>query len=251
MNHPPTRSRKGWWLTAGLLAAVAILGLRFVIPYYRVRAAIASIDQLGGVIIRDQRSGGEWFEKVFGKDAFSEFDNVHSVIFRTQIPADQYASLLERLAVYSNLKMLQIGPIHDDMKFLESFADLEGLVITHSRITAKGMAHIGRLNRLEGLGIWESEIESGAWQVLVEMKHLKSLQLKGNSFPVSAIAQLNKLSKLETLDLCGLNVTDDGVRQLRLKSLPQLRTLRLERTAVSKTLLDELRQEFPLLLLEF
>ena len=68
-------------------------------------------------------------------------------------------------------------------------------------------------------------------QPLVELRHLKTLDLRFTPISNAGLAYVKELTTLETLNLQATRVTDDGLRQLQ--SLTNMQKFSVERTAVT------------------
>jgi hypothetical protein len=133
---------------------------------------------------------------------------------------------------------------------------------TYGRVSRTDMAHIGRLSRLEYLGLCGSGVDDQGVAEVANLKDLTSLDLSFNAISdtglasVGSLAQLKKLHlqatnigdaglefltqmrKLEFLDLRYTAVTDAGIQ--RLKSMSHLKTVALRGAAVTEKGVREL-----------
>ncbi len=96
---------------------------------------------------------------------------------------------------------------------------LQGLWLHDSRITDRGLAHVGRIKGLENLTLQNTEITDAGLEHLKGLTKLKLLELDGTKVSDNGLALLEGLSTLERISLTRTRVTAGGVEKLK-KALP-------------------------------
>ena len=141
---------------------------------------------------------------------------------------------------------LRAKPVTDeDLKELKNFPYLENIELNHTRITGLGLVHLSELRNLKYLTFWKTQVDDEGLKHLALLENISRLgldetritdaglvYLKGltnlevglglNHTAITDVGleHLKDLKKLKQLSLRGTNVTDAGVRKLKL-SLPQ------------------------------
>jgi hypothetical protein len=114
-----------------------------------------------------------------------------------------------------HLKWLrEVLPMFDTLKSL--------CVMTSSKATDKGLAHLADVPQLEQLDLDESRVTSAGLRHLTGAVGLKYLSLRSTSVG-DDLASLRSFPQLVILDLGETAVTDAGLRHVA--ALPKLRTL--------------------------
>ncbi len=83
------------------------------------------------------------------------------------------------------------------------------------------LAKVGRLSRLESLGLSPSTIDEEGLAHLEGLNNLVYLDLGGTRVTDAGIVRLCRLTKLTALSLAGTKVTDAGIKELQ-RALPRL-----------------------------
>lgn len=263
MNQLLTLSRKRWWLTAGLLAAVTILGLRFGIPYYRTRAAIAAIKRAGGTV-RIGESSLRWVRPFVGDRLFQGFDAVIEADLNVWPPRNtsEPRSLVACLAAFPRLRVLKMGVLQGDelkdlhrlhglqelhvsgrlcetaLQHVSTLGSLQQLYLTGSQLTGDGLASLSSLDELRALSLQRASVDDSVLDNLKSLQNLKWLCLNetgADDAALSAIAEITTLEELHISDSC---VTDQGVAALI--ELPNLWRLELNGNAISDRALESI-----------
>jgi len=124
----------------------------------------------------------------------------------------------------------------DDANFemLTRNRGLKSLVIgdSNSKLSDRGLEALGKLSDLESLEIWYSrETTKTGIAALAQLRKLRSLTIAYlRSFDDEALKLLSSSPGIEMLDLIELNITDEGLTQLKaLKSLKYLRVSQCKR----------------------
>jgi beta-lactamase regulating signal transducer with metallopeptidase domain/5-hydroxyisourate hydrolase-like protein (transthyretin family) len=128
------------------------------------------------------------------------------------------------------------------LKWLPSFSRLTELYLTNKQVTDDSLRHIGRLEKLEALTVWDApHLTEAGLQHLGGTKSLRRLSLGKTKVGDKALEVFGMLSNLEELNLGG-ELTDDGLRHLA--GLDKLRSLFVETTAApfSDAAAEHLRQ---------
>jgi serine/threonine protein kinase len=98
-------------------------------------------------------------------------------------------------------------------------------------VTDEGVAHLGKLWRLDHLGLRKTEVTDNGLAHLAHLPTIKRLNLQNTRVSDSGLALLSSLRQLEHLWLSGTKVTDNGLAHL--KDVSTLISLGLENTAIS------------------
>jgi outer membrane protein assembly factor BamB len=135
------------------------------------------------------------------------------------------------------------------LKRLQSLSELEMLNLYGNHVTDAGLAHLRSLQSLRDLNLSLLPITDAGLEhltPLTRLAHLDLLYSEGFAGPMltdGAVAALEPLTNLTTLNLTGAKLTDAGLE--RLQGLTQLKMLQLARTGVSENGLREFRKAVP------
>jgi hypothetical protein len=165
----------------------------------RQREAVVRILELGGRVFYDYQDeygrrlnaepgSPEWLRKLLGDDFFCEVVTVDCVLRKF---GDNDARRLQEL---TNLKRLLLG---------------------HTQITDKGLAHLQGMTKLEELGLGHTKITDDGLAHLTRMANLERLWLIGTHITDEGLAHLRGMIKLDWVLLDDTIVTDEGISQLQ------------------------------------
>jgi hypothetical protein len=132
----------------------------------------------------------------------------------------------------------------EDLKLIGKLPFLEILVLTGTRITNAGLAHLKGLTKLRCLWLWNTRIDDQGLRHLKGMTKLWQLLLDGTKVTDAGLAHLKGLVELEEwLGLSDTLVTDQGLKHL--EGLTKLQSLTLMRTKVTEEGVKKLRAALP------
>ena len=124
------------------------------------------------------------------------------------------------------------------MEYVAGLTALESLDVSYTQVTNNGMEFLAPLNRIEQLSIGGNKISGPGLHILKSLPRLKRLNLSGaqkrnsgtwaTTIKEGDMETIGALTKLESLNLAGLRVTNSGLS--RLKGMTQLRELDLSKT---------------------
>jgi hypothetical protein len=117
-------------------------------------------------------------------------------------------------------------PVRDVLRSIlgRDFVDrLTAVDLAECDVSETELAQLGRLPRIEWLGLWESRFDRKGLIHLGKMKQLRWLQVEGTPVLDRDLKHLAGLTKLERLDLSDTQVTDAGIEALAARNLPNLR----------------------------
>ena len=115
---------------------------------------------------------------------------------------------LQRLTALPNLKTLSLTSIDVDPKA--------------ARFGPKGVATIGKLTKLEHLGLYATGLKDDDLTVIAGMSELKSLKISKETLSDAAFAKLAALKNLEKLDILSSKISKAAVEELK-KAKPDLK----------------------------
>ena len=103
------------------------------------------------------------------------------------------------------------------LDYLKPSQSIRSLCIDLTPVTDDGIRSIRRLRSLEELAFWRTNIEGHSFSVLVDLPHLRELDLQLNPSvdPLKSITGLVKLTQLKKLTLTASNFSDSEVNQLK------------------------------------
>ncbi len=192
---------RGWWRRFSLrsllvlvtLCAIALgVWVSYFQPYYAEREVLSALPQRARIGIEPR--GPSWLRDIFD---------------------GKYAERVVAVQVS--------GPTDADLAKLSLLRELRQLTVAGGdEITDAGLAHVGRLSRLERLDLEAPQVSDRGVQHLSRLDHLQSLSLK-SSITDDGLTHIGQLTNLRTLDL-SCPISDDGMPALL--SLQQLEVLR-------------------------
>jgi hypothetical protein len=146
----------------------------------------------------------------------------------------------------SGISLEGIKAADNRLKLLESFTEIEFLVITDTTVSDAGLQYLAPLRELQrlelrdvdGSGITDAGLKH--FEGLHQLRKLEFHHVVGNKITDAGIASLKRLTELRTLDLSETGLTDAGLKHLA--GLKQLQTLTIERTHVTGIGLQHLHE---------
>ena len=197
----------------------------------------------------------DWLRRAIGDEYFREVAHVSIFVDIQKGMATGPNNLAVRvddlmmvLRTQSGIKTLQLGGNTMTDKGLESIADLTGLrelvLWWATEITDAGVAHLGRLRRLQMLDISLSRLTDEGVRSLAVLPELEELGLQGK-FTDKSLLYLSRAGHLKSLRLHGgeCEFGDEGLRHL--EGLKDLRRLILENAKVSEAAKERLLKAIP------
>jgi|GEM_PF-6637861 len=227
MSKPRTKSRWGWWITAGLAFCLLAAGLRVGLPLYRRNVALATVTRLK-FTVKTSSQRPEWLRKydrwgwTNGLDSVNEIYDWHYT--GSRLSETEIDEFLSQIRVFHELKRLDMFGINlqdRDLSVLEYFPNLESLNLEMSSVTGDGMKYLASSLKIHELILTNTEVDD------------------------AGLSRLALHVKLARLDLDGTHVSDAGLKHLA--QLPNLNTLNVSNTAVTEAGLDELLKSHPAL----
>jgi Leucine-rich repeat (LRR) protein len=98
---------------------------------------------------------------------------------------------------------------------LLQYKKLVRLNLSHTRIADPDLLYLRPATQIEDLNLAYSEhITDIGMSVIKDWKNLKRLDVSGTQTADGALALLGRLGRLESLDVAGSEVTDDGIQEL-------------------------------------
>jgi len=176
---------------------------------------------------------------------FAEFPNLKTlnILYNGFSPASLFG-LGKLTSVQSlDLRALQVGD--DTLLFIAKLENLEEIHIRSTLVTNAGIAFLKRCKNLKIVELQDTEISRGCTEHFKEMGNLRSLRIfRAKEFGAEAILELGVLTNLETLELRGMNCSNEALKAL--KSLTALKTLELsELTDVDEETVIDVLKTFP------
>ncbi|MDZ4832483.1 MAG: protein kinase [Candidatus Melainabacteria bacterium] len=145
--------------------------------------------------------------------------------------------------------MLSHTKIDDSaIPFIAKFEKLNHLALSETSVTDHGIAGLAnlKLKRLELEGL-DSFTDRGLDLVVAQWPSLEMLDIANTAVTNSGVIKLKNLSKLKSLDLHQMNLTNDAMKTVL--NLPQLERLCLVHIGFNQKFLDEIAQKKSLKLL--
>ncbi len=134
---------------------------------------------------------------------------------------------------------------------------LEKLTVAGMSMGDEGFAAISEITSLQELRTWHTHRTQASHAMIAKMENLKSLKL-GQRLPHDktpvclndeSLATVAKIESLETLDISEADFSLEGLRQLR--SMPNLKRLRISVTYLEEATIETLRSEMPGVQIDF
>ena len=197
-----------------LATALCAAGLAYRMHQVRREAvAIRHIAQLGGrVVYGTQGYAGAWLP-------------------------DSLEPLSKPTAVAVDLSRTHLRA--EDLKQIGVLSGLTRLNLQNTQIEAGVLGPLTKLERLESLLLAEARITDRDLACLAELENLKTLSLSDTPIGDEGLAYAAGLTRIENLDLLGTEVTAAGLG--RLKSLPNLISLGIEDSCITRSIVRSLR----------
>ena len=140
-----------------------------------------------------------------------------------------------------NLAFIRTQLTDRSMAYLKSMPSLKKLnIYKESRVTDRGMAHLGQINSLESLDL--PDISDKGVASIAKLKNLKHLHIYGGSSSTNtdtSLKHISKLQSLESLSIPGHGYTNSGMDDLA--KLTNLRELDISADAVTNEGLASLK----------
>jgi DNA-binding transcriptional ArsR family regulator len=131
-----------------------------------------------------------------------------------------------------------------DLIGVDYFGHVTGVGIwSTSPATDAAIAHVGKLSRIEQLGLPSSTTDDDCLAQLTGLTELTHLDLSGTQVTDAGLVHLRGLSKLSYLSLADTHVSDAGLTHLR--GLKKLSYVGLARTHVTDAGVEALKQALP------
>jgi hypothetical protein len=102
----------------------------------------------------------------------------------------------------------------DDLMHVAEFIDMTDLSLEETAVSAAGIAHLGKLQKLEWLNLYRTKVGDKGLSHLKDLKSLKLLPIGDAGITDAGLLHLRAMSQLEYLGLRGNNVTDMGLASL-------------------------------------
>lgn len=148
------------------------------------------------------------------------------------------------LAVLKHLECLDFYSVpklsDDGAAVVASFPNLKSLNFLDTSITDATLDNVGKLTRLERLGLRGHPIHDAGVSALSGLKTIRSLQLSDTNISDMASSTIGSLYELVELDLSGTSVSDRSLETFA--RLPKLRSLELVDTSITEAGLQKLRE---------
>jgi hypothetical protein len=248
-QQPIERSKAGvvWWATAAILLT-AVAGLVWGWNYAQRREA--ALERLNNVKLRAPGFVPESLRsrlpawacdvvEISGtrRDQWATLatlTEVETLISWDADLTDDDLKLLAQLRRLKSLEFMQERVLSDaGLVHLAESPRLTTLVFSQVDISDASFSTIARLPRLERLYIHQSRVTGSGLPELKQAKHLRFLDLGIETAPATGLDALGQLEALEELQLAGMGVRNESLRQLALPLT--LRSLDLSRAEVSDT----------------
>jgi Leucine-rich repeat (LRR) protein len=202
-----------------MIVALALLGARAALPWYRNEVARERVESLFGVT--KGKSAPTWLASLLGSRIAGKVCNGVTIVELDSTPAGD-----------------------DDLQLICKLPDLEVLSCSFTRVTDRGLQEIGSLARLRHLCLDDTRISDVGVAHLSRLERLESLSLVADDLSTASVSKLGKLAALRELRLPGKVLTDKNVLELR--SLHNLQILQIDgTTTLSLTAAESLKEHIP------
>jgi eukaryotic-like serine/threonine-protein kinase len=156
---------------------------------------------------------------------------------------------LAALAKSKDFKSLSLSPAtqleSQHVQTIGSFTGLSELDLSGSRNIADGdLAFLGKLSRLQRLGLGRIKISDESVAVIAALEHLEHLGLNETGIHDANVAVLSRLPRLRSIDLSNNRALTDGCIG-SLVHMKQLRSVDLRGTGLQMGAIQRLRTEIP------
>lgn len=153
---------------------------------------------------------------------------------------------LRRLELYQNMRITGTG-----LTSVKDLKHLTSLVIGVEQISDEGMQALGRLVRLEFLGIHAADITNAGMAHLQNLRELRTLELSLNKIDGNGLSVLRNLKSLSTLRIQDEDFTEKGLEGLdQALGLNELVLIRAQIDDASVRAIGNIRQLTVLRLIE-
>jgi hypothetical protein len=176
--------------------------------------------------------GPTWPSAVLGYDFFRRVEFVDVGTVRTTVRDEDLRAVQD----FPRLRVLFIGGpgiTNAAVEHLNGLNRLEMLGIVDSEVTDSGIARLAelRLPSLRALSIDEAKVTPAVIDSIASMPGMTHLSLWKIKIDDRGIERLKALPRLESLELCQISLTDEGLK--RIAELPNLKELSLDSTKFS------------------
>ena len=110
----------------------------------------------------------------------------------------------------------------EGLQHLTGLAELGHLDVKNTRVTAKGLEQIAKLEKLSSLTLDKTAISDDSLALLSGLKHLATLGLRNTPITDKGLKHLEKIPSLGTIYLHGTEVSEAGIESLH-RALPKCR----------------------------
>ncbi|MEO1524809.1 MAG: hypothetical protein AAFX06_05200 [Planctomycetota bacterium] len=110
-----------------------------------------------------------------------------------------------------------VGPQGDSDDILEivaSHPSLSEIRLRNTGVSTKGLRVLSRLSTLHCLVMFDCPLEQEALEELVRHQNLRELHLCGEMYGDQTVRSATQLKQLESLEIIGTSLTDDGVKMI-------------------------------------
>lgn len=116
------------------------------------------------------------------------------------------------------------------MRNLSELVNLEKLILNETGVTETGFSQLYRLQSLTNLGLSGMNFTNAGFSIIRGFSQLKTLDISDSNAPDRALRDLAHLP-LQSLDLSGTDITDEGMGDLN--NIPTLQFLDISRTNIT------------------
>jgi Leucine Rich repeat len=246
MDQPPANRRR--WLRFSLRTLLVVMTVLCVWLGFKVNAArrqkeaVEAIIKAGGTVTFGYQcvpvrgnpdalaldpnalpNAPAWLRTCLGDDFFRTADEV--ILNGRAISDEDLAQTMNLPGIwYLFLTDVKVVRVDSDNQRLIQDADLVGL---------------GQLGELRRLALGKADINGFGLASLVNLKHLKSLNVVNTHVDDSGMEYIGRIVPLADLNVGGTRISDSGLKQLR--SLTNLKALNLDDTDISDAGLEYLK----------
>ncbi|QDU47177.1 Leucine Rich repeats (2 copies) [Symmachiella dynata] len=119
----------------------------------------------------------------------------------------------------------------EDMNYIRQFTNLESLTLLNPSITDAGLSRFGTLSNLRRLKIRQAEFQGSGLASLSKLKQLEELEITLTPLTDQGLKYIGQSSGLKSLLLIGTSVTGEGLKHLQ--DMKNLETLSLVGTDIT------------------
>lgn len=144
----------------------------------------------------------------------------------------------------SGTRLINLNHTDAALEHLPSLPNLRALLLSNRQGSDDGLAHVGKLTRLEHLYMWDvSEVSDVGVAHLANLRRLKCIHLSSSKITDKSLKTFTSMPELEVLSLQFNTFSDAGVKQLT--RLPRLKHLWVcGREESSNAITDDMLAEF-------